>query len=138
MKVEKCWHHLFYADLISFFVTRKCKKNRKIDKTSEYWKKKSLYYQLLQEFQWNFQERCDIFCKTTGGIKLTPRPFRVKKRNNKYSNFHLFKTNKYSQMVKDLPKDFQLFFPEIHLYSYLWSKMANVSQFLHCRWNYQW
>ena len=31
MKVKKCWYHLLYADVISFSITRKCQKIRKID-----------------------------------------------------------------------------------------------------------
>ena len=31
LKVKKCIHHLLYADVINFFVTRKCQKTRKID-----------------------------------------------------------------------------------------------------------
>ena len=31
MKVKNCWHHLFYADVINFFVTRKCQKIWKVD-----------------------------------------------------------------------------------------------------------
>ena len=29
LKVKKCRHYLFYADMISFFVTRKCQKSKK-------------------------------------------------------------------------------------------------------------
>ena len=31
LKVKKCWHHLLYADVISFSVTRKYQKTQKID-----------------------------------------------------------------------------------------------------------
>ena len=33
-KVKKCWCHLLYGDVISFFATRKCQKIRKIDENS--------------------------------------------------------------------------------------------------------
>ena len=36
LKVKKCWHHLLWADVISFFVTRWCQKIQKIDEN--WWK----------------------------------------------------------------------------------------------------
>ena len=45
MKIKKCWHHLLYADVISFFVTGKYQKIRKIDENSWYWRRKSEYLQ---------------------------------------------------------------------------------------------
>ena len=36
LKMKKCWHHLLQADVISFFVTRKCQKIQKIDEN--WWK----------------------------------------------------------------------------------------------------
>ena len=36
LKVKKCWHHLLYANVISFFVISKCQKLQKID--ANWWK----------------------------------------------------------------------------------------------------
>ena len=47
LKVQKCWHHLLQAEVISLFVTRKCQKKKKSMKIDKYrqrnWQRNSLY-----------------------------------------------------------------------------------------------
>ena len=43
MKEKKFCHHLLYADVISFFATRKCQKILESNKYSYYWRRKSSY-----------------------------------------------------------------------------------------------
>ena len=104
MKVKKSWHHLLYADVISFFGTRKCQKIRNIDENSQYWWRKSLY--CLNDFR-NFNEISgkmwliiilkitknqgftlslkDTSLEKLQGVKLTPhQPF----KNYSSKNFH--------------------------------------------------
>ena len=71
MKVKKWRHHLLYADVINFIVTRKCQKTRKIEVLilSE---KISISSEQLEELQWNFQERRDLILKVTQKTRLHP------------------------------------------------------------------
>ena len=53
LKGNKYWHHLLYAHVVSFCVTRECQKIGKIDKNSCYWRRKYSY--LLNDLR-NFNE----------------------------------------------------------------------------------
>ena len=94
-KVKKCWRHLQQADVISFFVRRKCHKN-----PENQWKSMkianinreilhnfSTTWGVSIKFSWKMwlmiilkitknrvspSLRRYIFCKTTGWVKLTP------------------------------------------------------------------
>ena len=97
-KVKKCWHHLQQAEVISFFVTRKCQKN-----PENQWKSMKIAtvnreiihnfwttWGVSIKFSWKMWImiilkvtkktgfdplfRRYIFCKTTGWVKLTPPP----------------------------------------------------------------
>ena len=60
LKVKKYWNYLLLADVISFFVTRKCQKYKrlmKIDENSYYWQRKSASLAWIEEFQRILQER---------------------------------------------------------------------------------
>ena len=52
-------------DAISFFVTRKCQKIQKIDENWWKWliltEKFFISSERLEKYQWNFQERCDLW-----------------------------------------------------------------------------
>ena len=51
-RLKKDWRHMLDADVISFFVTRKCQKIQKIDENSLFWRRKSSY--LLNNLRhWN-------------------------------------------------------------------------------------
>ena len=82
---EKMLTSSVISDVISFFNFKKSKILRKIDENSLYWQRNSS--NLLNEFQWNFQERWKTRVSTSlykiyiwknplggGGFKWTPEP----------------------------------------------------------------
>ena len=64
MKVKKCRHHLLYADVINFFVTRKCQKTQKIE-VLLLTEKIFISSEQLEELQWNFPKIHDFIFKVT-------------------------------------------------------------------------
>ena len=43
LKVKICWYHGLYADVISFFITKRCQKVQTINENLQYWRRKCLY-----------------------------------------------------------------------------------------------
>ena len=64
LNVKKWWHQLLEADIISFFVTRKCQKIQKLNENQWKWliltEKFFITSEPFDEFQWNIWERCDL------------------------------------------------------------------------------
>ena len=96
LKVQKCWHHLLQAEVISLFVTRKCQKkknrwksiniDREIDREILYifWTtwgiaikfsgKMWLMIMLRVTKNQGFTLSLEDIQKTTEGVKFTPTP----------------------------------------------------------------
>ena len=57
---KKYEDHLLHADVISFFAASKCQKIPKIGKMANIEEQNLHIFERFDEFQWNFQEKCNF------------------------------------------------------------------------------
>ena len=117
MKIKHCWRHLLYADVNSFFATRKCQKIEKLPKIDNIEEENIHSSERVKEFQWNFEERSGLwlyqtirvshflwkthFCKNHRGKgQIDPTPlssFRVNWSVSVTSRLKMIASNRYGR-----------------------------------------
>ena len=61
LQVKKCWNHLLWANVISFSCKKQMSKILKMENENSLTEKVFMTFERLEEFQWNFQERCNLW-----------------------------------------------------------------------------